>query len=93
MGDFFQIFVISQSTEILIESNFWLGMYVVKVIEQQKEYKLKYINLTFYIVSSKQFEFYIFCQNFIKFRLPYKCKRCNIQINFFRKYGAYDFHS
>ena len=26
-GHFFQIFVISRNTEILIESNFWLGMY------------------------------------------------------------------
>ena len=28
MGDFFQFFVISQNTEILFESNYWLGIYV-----------------------------------------------------------------
>ena len=28
MLDFSQMFVISQNTEILIESNFWLAMYV-----------------------------------------------------------------
>ena len=26
-GDFFQIFVISRNTEILIESNYWLGIH------------------------------------------------------------------
>ena len=38
MDDFFQIFVISRScTEILIELNFWLGMYV--------PYILKYLDM------------------------------------------------
>ena len=31
MGDFLQIFIISQSTEILVESNFRLGMYVLYI--------------------------------------------------------------
>ena len=31
MGDFIQIFVISRNTEILIESNFWLWMYVTYI--------------------------------------------------------------
>ena len=28
MGDFFHVFVISRTTEILIESKLWFGMYV-----------------------------------------------------------------
>ena len=31
-GDFFQILIISRSTWILIESNFWLGMYVSYIL-------------------------------------------------------------
>ena len=34
-GDFFQIFVISRSTKILIESNFWLGIYVPYILNNQ----------------------------------------------------------
>ena len=30
MGDFFQIFIISRNIEILMELNFWLGMYILK---------------------------------------------------------------
>ena len=33
MSDLFQIFVISRSAEILIESNFWLGMYVPYILK------------------------------------------------------------
>ena len=33
-GDFFQVFVISRSSKILIESNFWLGMYVRHILER-----------------------------------------------------------
>ena len=29
MDDFFQIFVILRTTEILIKSNYWLGMYML----------------------------------------------------------------
>ena len=32
MGDFLQIFLISRSTEILMESNFWLGLYVPYIL-------------------------------------------------------------
>ena len=32
-GDFFQIFVISRNTEILIEWNYWLGMYVPNILK------------------------------------------------------------
>ena len=32
IGDFFQIFIISRSTEILIRSNFFLGMYVPYIL-------------------------------------------------------------
>ena len=31
--NFWKIFVVMQNTEILIESNFWLGMYVPYVLE------------------------------------------------------------
>ena len=34
MGDFLQIFVISRKTEILIESNYWLGMYVPCILKE-----------------------------------------------------------
>ena len=33
MDDFFQIFVISRNTEMPIESNYWLGMYVVYILK------------------------------------------------------------
>ena len=33
MGDFFQIFLISRSTEILIKSNFWLEIYVPYILK------------------------------------------------------------
>ena len=36
-GNFFQIFVISRSTEILIESNFWLEMYVTYILKDIKK--------------------------------------------------------
>ena len=36
MGDFFQIFVISRTIEILIESNFWLGTYLPQILEGAK---------------------------------------------------------
>ena len=32
MGDLFQIFVVSRNTEILTESNYWLGMYVPYIL-------------------------------------------------------------
>ena len=32
MGDFFQMFVISQSTEIMIVSNFWLRVYTQSIL-------------------------------------------------------------
>ena len=42
MGDFFQIFVISRNTEILIEPNYWLGMNVPFIHESllQNRYAL-----------------------------------------------------
>ena len=35
MADFFLIFVISRNIEILIESNYWLGMYVLSILFYQ----------------------------------------------------------
>ena len=34
MGEFLQIFIISRSTEVLIESNFWLGMCVPYILNR-----------------------------------------------------------
>ena len=33
MGDFFQIFVVSRITEIPMETNYWLGMYVQYILK------------------------------------------------------------
>ena len=45
MGDIFQVFVISRTTEILIESNFMLAMYVPFILKFYDDYlnKIKII--------------------------------------------------
>ena len=37
IGDFFQIFVTSRNTKILMETNYWLGMYVPYILNVRKE--------------------------------------------------------
>ena len=39
MDDFVQIVIISQNTEILIESNYWLGMYK-RTLKRNKIWKI-----------------------------------------------------
>ena len=41
MGNFFQIFVISRITEILIESNFWFAMYVLYILNADFQHTFK----------------------------------------------------
>ena len=42
MGDFFRIFVTSRNTEILIESNYWLRLYVPYILKFRLEYELHF---------------------------------------------------
>ena len=49
---FFPIFVISRSTKILIESNFWLGMYLSYILEDS----VRSVNDSQNIYSDKNFK-------------------------------------
>ena len=56
MGDFFQIFFISQSTETLIESNVWLGMYMSYILKWLSIFvvvRLRYLYTYLHEISSQ----------------------------------------
>ena len=66
MGDFFQIVVISQSTEILIKSNCWLGMYVpytlilrMLSIDMCPFFYIHEVYMKYSLLRLRQFPFYV----------------------------------
>ena len=55
MVDFFQIFFVSCNTEILIESNFWLKIYVSYILKGVHTYKMIFSNPVIHMMSVKNY--------------------------------------